>query len=96
MRVLVTCLTMWSLVAKTGMQWPGKGGIKGLEVTMGAKSLLILEKESGTIKWRCEFEIEQKEKVQKGDGIKCGMLVEACKRLTYWFNSNVRSCDIHL
>lgn len=50
---------------------------------MRAKSLLILKKESGTIKWRCEFEIEQKEKVQKGDGIKCGMLVEAWERLSY-------------
>lgn len=82
MRVLVKCLTMWSLVAKTEVRWPGKGGIKGLEVTVRAKSLLILKKESGTIKWRCEFEIEQKEKAQKGDGIKCGMLVEAWKRLS--------------
>lgn len=81
--MLVKCLTMWSLVAKTEVRWPGKGGIKGLEVIMRAKSLLILKKESGISKWRCEFEIEQKEKVPKGDGIKCGMLVEAWKRLSY-------------
>lgn len=29
-----------------------------------------------------EFETEEKEKVQNGDGIKCGMLVEGWKRLS--------------
>lgn len=42
-RVLLKCLTVWSIVAKTAeVRCPGKCGIKGPKVTVRAKSLLTL------------------------------------------------------
>ena len=89
-RVLLKCPTLWPGVAKTEVPWPGKGGIKGSEVSMGAKSLLggceevenISRKKSVMCQERSQFEIEEKEKVQEGTGIRFGMLVEGLKRLS--------------
>lgn len=85
------------MVAQTDAWRPGKGGIKGLEVNMGAKSLLILRKESVLASGDfSEFETEEKEKVQNGDGIKWGTLVEDWKRLSDWVDSTGSLCNIHL
>lgn len=89
-RALLKCLTLWSGVAKTEVPWPGKGGIKGSEVSMRARSLLssweevenISRKKSVTCQERPEFEIEEKEKVQEGNRIKFGMLVVGLERLS--------------
>lgn len=80
-----TEMSVCSMVAKTEVQWPGKGGINGPEVNMRTKSPLssyeevknIWRKESDVSKWRSEFEMEEKGKVQR---IKFGMLVEGLKR----------------
>lgn len=78
------------MVAKTEVRWPGKGGIKGPEVNMRTKSPLssyeevknIWRKESDVSKWRSEFEMEENEKIQEGNRIKFGVLVEGLKRLS--------------
>jgi len=45
-RVLLKCLTLWPMIAQiAGVQWPGKGEIKRLEVNMRAKRLLSIWKE---------------------------------------------------
>lgn len=57
---------------------------------MRAKNLLssceevekISRKKSVTCQERSEFEIEEKEKVQEGNGIKFGMLVEGLRKLS--------------
>lgn len=72
-RVLLKCPTLWSRIAKTEVPWPGKGGIKGSEVSMGAKSLLgsceevenISRKKSVMCQERSEFEIEEKERSKR-------------------------------
>lgn len=103
-KVLLKCLTLWSGVANTEVRWPGKGGIKGSEVSKRAKSLLssceevenISRKKSVMCQERSEFEIEEKEKIQEGNGIKFGLLVEGLKRLNDCVDSNGSSCNTHL
>lgn len=42
----------------------------------------IWRKESDVSKWRSEFEMEENEKIQEGNRIKFGVLVEGLKRLS--------------
>ena len=45
-RVLLKCLTLWSMIAQIAeVQWPGNGEIKRPEVNMRAKRLLSIWKE---------------------------------------------------
>lgn len=54
------------------------------------------ERSLGYSKWRSEFEIEEKERVQGGNGIQFEMLVEGLKRVSDWLDSNASSCNINL